>query len=257
MYKSLLPLEIEELEHIDFERIRYYILDNINEIKNGLYSRLEIKDDWYDKFILTKNNIASDLDMGAERIFHYVFAQGMRNPNSAPIGADLMYETFDSFIHIDIKTASESNWGDYKGKIAIQPNQTSYPLSKFNITPNLPTYYSKTYEKDKIIYKKLSLTYFINILHKHASQDIYSMILVCMPNGELYNIYNDSILQAGKTKNSVRYSYKEEPQFRLLSTKMNKNIYRVEFIIKNKKYTQKDIIGFSDEKYKIPVWIEI
>jgi hypothetical protein len=78
-----------------------------------------------------------------------------------------------------------------------------------------------------------------------------------MPNGELYNIYNDSILQAGKTKNSVRYSYKEEPQFRLLSTKMNKNIYRVEFIIKNKKYTQKDIIGFSDEKYKIPVWIEI
>jgi len=78
-----------------------------------------------------------------------------------------------------------------------------------------------------------------------------------MPNGELYNIYNDSILQAGKTKNSFLYAYKEEPQFRLLSTKMNKNIYRVEFIIKNKKYTQKDIIGFSDEKYKIPVWIEI
>ena len=57
MYKSLLPLEIEELEHIHFERIRYYILDNINDIKNGLYSRLEIKDDWYDKFILTKNNV--------------------------------------------------------------------------------------------------------------------------------------------------------------------------------------------------------
>jgi hypothetical protein len=38
---------------------------------------------------------------------------------------------------------------------------------------------------------------------------------------------------------------------------MNQNIYRVEFIIKNKHYTQKDIIGFSEEKYKIPVWIEI
>jgi hypothetical protein len=78
-----------------------------------------------------------------------------------------------------------------------------------------------------------------------------------MPNGELYNIYNDIILQAGKTKNSIRYAYKEEPQFRLISTKMNQNIYRVEFIIKNKHYTQKDIIGFSEEKYKIPVWIEI
>lgn len=83
------------------------------------------------------------------------------------------------------------------------------------------------------------------------------MILVCMPNGELYNIYNDKILQAGKTKHSIRYAYKEEPQFLLLSKKMNKNIYRVEFIIKNKNYTQKDIIGFSEEKYKIPVWLEI
>jgi len=181
MPKKLTQIEIEKLEFVNFERIRYYFLDNLQDILKGLHSRLEIKNDWYQQFISTKSNVASDLEMGAERIFHYVFSQGMKHPNSSPIGADLMYETFDSFIHIDIKTISESNWGDYKGKIAVQPNQTSYPLSKYGLSPNLPTYYSKIFEKDGKKYKKSTLTYFIYALHKHASREIYSMLLVCMP----------------------------------------------------------------------------
>ncbi len=152
MVKKLTQEKIEELEYMHFERIRYHFLDNIDDIINGLHSRLEIKNDWYAQFILTKSNMASDLEIGAERIFHYVFSKGMKNPNSSPIGADLMYESFDSFIHIDIKTISNSNWGDYKGKIAIQPNQTSYPLSKYGLNPKLPTFYSKTFEKEKIVY---------------------------------------------------------------------------------------------------------
>ncbi len=161
---------IEEIEYVHLERIRYYFLDNVNEILDGLYSRLDIKNDWYKYFISTKSNIASDLETGAERIFHFVFAHGMKKPNSSPIGADLMYETFDSFIHIDIKTVSDTNWSDYKGKIAIQSNQSSYPIKKYNLTPHLPTHYSKTYRKEGKKYYKLTLTYFIYILHKHASK---------------------------------------------------------------------------------------
>jgi hypothetical protein len=255
--KLLQKEEIEELEFLYLERIRHHFLDNIDDIIKGLHSRLEIKDDWYDQFISTKSNIASDLEMGAERVFHYVFSQGMKHPNSSPIGADLMYETFDSFVHIDIKTISDSNWGDYKGKIAVQPNQTSYPLFKYNLLPNLPTFYSKTFQKGRNRYSKPTLTYFIYILHKHASQEIYSVLLVCMPNGELYEVYGDRILQAGKTRNSVRYAFKVEPRFILLSEQRGRNIFRAEFLIKNKNYTQRDLIGISEEEYEIPVWVEM
>lgn len=223
----------------------------------GLHSRLEIKKDWYHQFISTKSNVASDLEMGAERIFHYIFSQGMKHPNSSPIGADLMYEVFDCFIHIDIKTVSESNWGDYKGKIAVQPNQTSYPLSKYKLSPNLPMYYSKTFKKSNLEFYKPTLTYFIYALHKHASEEIYSMLIVCMPNGELFNTYRNTILHAGKTRSSVRYAFREEPRFVLLSDQRNQNIFRIEFLLKSRAHSQKDLIGISEKKYKIPVWVEI
>ena len=260
MTKRLTREEIEELEFVHLERIRYHFLDNIGEVMKGLHSRLEIKNDWYNQFMATKKKkgeYPSDLEMGAERIFHYIFSQGMKHPNSSPIGADLMYETFDAFVHIDIKTISDSNCNDYKGKIAVQPNQTSYPLSKYKLSPNLPTFYSKTFEKEGNTYYKPALTYFIYALHKHASKEIYSILIVCMPNGELYNIYGDKILHAGKTKNSVRYAFKEKPRFILLSKKRGLDVFRIEFLIKSKNFSQKDLIGISEKEFKIPVWVEI
>ena len=255
MPERLKPLEIEELEHIHFERIRYYFLDNFQEILNGLQSRLEIKNDWYPQFIATKSNTASDLEMGAERIFHYIFGQGMRSPNSTPIGADLLYETHDAFIHIDVKTISDSNWNDYKGKIVVEPNQTSYPLSSRGLEPNLPTHYSKTFIREGREFKKPCLTYFIYVLHKHASEQIYSILLICMPNGELFNMYGKNILQAGKTKHNIRYAFKVEPKFKLLSEKRQEELFRIGFLLKSKKYSQEDLTGISE--YQISVWREL
>ena len=195
MSPHILPSkELENLERTHFERICYAFLDNFEEILRGLNSRLEIKNDWYNQFMSTKKpgTKPSDLDIGAERIFHHVFAHSMKHPNSSPIGADLMYETFDAFIHIDIKTISSSNWNDYKGKIAVEANQTSYPINKRNpsLMPRLRAYYySKTFVKGQKRYYKPTLTYFIYILHKHASSDIYSILLVSMPNGQLYPYY--------------------------------------------------------------------
>ena len=249
-------LEIEKLEYVHQERIRYYFLDNVNEIISGFNSRLEIKKDWYKQFISTKGNKASDLEVGAERIFYHIFSQGMKHPNSSPIGADLMYETFDSFIHIDIKTISESNRGDYKGKLVVESNQTSYPLHKYGLSPNLPTYYSKTFIRNGETMRKLGLTYFIYVLHKHASEKIYAVLLICMPNGELYEIYKDRILQAGKIKNNVRYAFRKEPRFLLLSHS-DKNVFRIEFLLKGKDFSQQELIGIPNEQHNIPVWLEI
>jgi hypothetical protein len=63
--------------------------------------------------------------------------------------------------------------------------------------------------------------------------------------------------QAGKTKNSIRYSFKEDPKFVLLSQNRNRDFFRIEFLLKNKKFTQSDLIGISEKKYKIPIWIEV
>ncbi len=257
MVKHSTHKEIEELELVHLERIRYCFLDNIDDIISGLQSRLEIKNDWYNQFISTKKNRASDMETGAERIFHYIFSHTMRHPNSSPVGADLLYETFDSFVHIDVKTVSESNWDDYKGKVAVQPNQTTYPLTKYRLVSNLPTRYSKIFKKGRNRYTKLTLTYFIYALHKHASEEIYSMLPICMPNGELYDVYGNNILHAGKTRNSVRYAFKEEPRFVLLSEQKGQNIFRVEFLIKNKDYTQEELIGIPEHDFKIPIWKEI
>ena len=249
--------EIEKLEFVHLERIRYNFLDNINEIIDGLNSRLAIRSDWYEQFVGAKKKVVSDLEMGAERIFHYVFAHSMKHPNSSPIGSDLMYETYDAFVHIDIKTVADSNIGDYKGKIAIQPNQTSYPLSKYGLSPNLPIFYSKIFVKEGKEYKKPTLTYFIYVLHKLASHEICSVLLVCMPNGKLYKEYGDDIIQAGKTKSSVRYSFRKEPRFIILSRKMAKELFRVEFLVKDKRYSQEELIGISNESYNIPIWVEM
>jgi len=258
MAAKLKTNEIEKLEYVHLQRIRYNFLDNFNEIMDGLNSRLKIKNDWYDQFISSKSNAASDMEMGAERIFHYIFSQVMKHPNSSPIGSDLMYETFDSFIHIDVKTISESNWGDYKGKVVVEPNQTSYPLEKYQLSPNLPSFYSATFEKNSKTYKKPALTYFIYVLHKHASKKIYSILLVCMPNGELYGLYGDKILNAGKNKrHNIRYSFRQEPRFLLLSEEMQRDIFRIEFLQKSKELSQEKLIGIPAEKHKIPVWIEV
>ena len=75
-----------------------------------------------------------------------------------------------------------------------------------------------------------------------------------MPNGRLYPYYKDKILHAGKQPGrDVRYAFKESPLFLLLSTK-EKPVFRVEFLMKSKKYSQEQLTGIPETKYKLPVW---
>jgi hypothetical protein len=119
----------------------------IVSLMEGLHSRLVIKEDWYERFIRTARAgyEASDLEKGAERIFFWIYDKLLRHPNSSPIGADMLYETADAFLHIDVKTSVITNPADYKGLINVGQNQTSYKPSNIAFEPNLPTYYSSTF----------------------------------------------------------------------------------------------------------------
>jgi hypothetical protein len=238
----LSDFELEKIERTYFDYILTFLKANLNAVIEGLNSRLKIFKDWYKNFIKTarKGYKASDLDTGAERIFSHFFASILRLPNSSPLGSDLMFEAPDAFIHIEVKTALITNPTDYKGKINIATNQTSYPI-KGRFFPNLPQYYTLN---ENI--KKPCLTYIIQVIHEHAKPDIKALKLVCIPNGQLHLCYGENIYGGGKTKGkSFRYVYSKEPYFKLLTQRYNEKIFRVELIYLAKKLTSEDITGIA------------
>lgn len=237
--------ELEKIERQYFDLILIHLKQDLSTLINGLNSRINILNDWYSNFIKTarKGYKASDLDTGAERIFHHFFASILRFPNSSPIGSDLMFELPDTFIHIEIKTALLDNPADYKGKINIGINQTSYGVNKI-FTPNLPQYYHTSSGE------KPCLTYIIQIVHEHAKPNIKALKLVCIPNGQLYSHYGKNIFKSGKggyTKGKdFRYNYSIEPYFKSLSNKYKEKIFRIELIYLSKEIKKEDITNLSD-----------
>lgn len=240
-------LKLEQLEYDYFKIIKFHLTQDLNHIINGLNSRLMIKNDWYNQFIKTARSgyKASDLETGSERIFHHFFANIFKFPNSSPIGSDLMYLVPEAIIHIDIKTALITNSSDYKGKINISSNQSSYYVENV-FAPNLPKYYN-------IKNKKIPcLTYIIQIIHKHAKPNIKALVLASIPNGQLFSVYGKSIIRSGKAgiskSKDFRFKYLSEPKFKLLSN--TENIFRVELIYLAKDLKAEEITGNK----QIPVY---
>lgn len=229
---------IEELEKKYLDYIETGIEQNINTIIEGLDSRLSILDHWKNQFMATsrKSYSATDLDTGAERIFHHVLAPIFRNPNSTPIGSDLVYTAHDSIIHIDVKTVSHTNIGDFKGKIQIGRNQTSYSGS-YGFTPNLPTQYGDD--------GPITLTYAIYLLHKQF-ENILAMEVISIPNGMLFPIYGDDIIQAGKggyaNGNDIRYSFRNAPFFHFAAEEDVKR-FRVRLIAMDEEIDPRAVIS--------------
>jgi hypothetical protein len=237
---------LEKIERQYFELVLLHLKQDLNTLIDGLNSRIKILNNWYSNFIKTARSgyKASDLDTGAERIFHHFFASILRFPNSSPVGSDLMFELPDAFMHIEIKTALIDNPADYKGKINIGINQTSYGVNKVFL-PNLPQYYQITQEIEKPC-----LTYIIQLIHEHAKANIKALKLVCIPNGQLYQYYGKNIFKSGKggyfKAKDFRYNYSAEPCFKLLSNRYNEKIFRVELIYLAKGINKKDITNLSD-----------
>jgi hypothetical protein len=235
------------LSHVDLEelekRILDYIITNLRQdpkgLVSGLNSRIKILNDWRNQFLRTarRGYKASDLDAGAERIFHHLFFPMFKFPNSCPIGSDLMYQTDEAIIHIEIKTNIVDNVSDYKGKVQLGRNQLSYGFTNFS--PNLPPIYNSV--------NLPTLTYVIQIIHEHMSPKIYALNVICIPNGQLLPHYGPKILQAGKggwaKATDIRYKYVAEPRFLLLSQKSGKDIFRIEILLLAQGFSVKQLTG--------------
>ena len=205
--------EIEFWENHYLNQIEFTLKQDLEKMLEGLRSKDKIKQDWIEIFKKSADK-NSDFARGAERIYYWLFQQ-LGIPNSSPIGADMFFETYNAFIHIDIKTAKSDNMSDFQGTILVGANQTSYKTEKpFEV--HLPAIYSHE--------NKICLTYFINIIYEIEKDNvgIKGIYLICVPNGKLYEHYGLDIVGSGKSGYSgkgFRYCYSESYKFDLLSDK--------------------------------------
>ncbi len=241
----LTNLELEKLEYKYLEKYYYFLKFSMDEILIGLNSKQKIKNDWFDIWNKDSNSKQS-FSVGAERVIYYYISNSriLGEPNSNPVSSDLMFEVADAFVHIDLKTVQTSNIGDISTSIFIGNNQNSYKSNVdvggktlFYDKANLPKYY--TFENTK----KPCLTYFITILHDSDTLENMMINIMCMPNGQLEEVYGSSVLQAGKTKDNidrdnnklstVRFKFSKNEYFKLLENKKRIKIAYLNDNIKN------------------------
>jgi len=240
--------KIELIENRYFKEIYFFVEKNLAWFLERLRSKNEIKKDWLKVFKATSReayNKSSELDTGAERVVHNLFGQyRIFAVNSSPIGSDLMFETPDAFIHLEIKTATDSNPADFKGKIQIAQNQTTYGVNKtargnyYPFIPSLPKVYSNG---------KICLTYVIQIIHNNLEDLPKIIVLFSIPNGLLKSTYGNCI-NAGKhmkelnrlhSRGDIRFLYKKAEKFQNLEGKPS----RIK-IIYPQKYSKKLIKNY-------------
>lgn len=207
------PEIIEFWEHEYLEQIYYLLNIDKQKMLDGFDTKEDIRKDW-EEFL---GKSTSDFAIGSERIFYWLFNQ-FGVPNSAPIGSDMFFETYNAYVHIDIKTVQKSNIGDFNKNIFVGDNQNSYKgtiavknKETRDYKGNLPTFYTK---EDGT--KKICLSYFICILYDEDGSDIQTILISCMPNGELSEFYEPDVLSAGKNKGKIRFNYSKCKYFRLV-----------------------------------------
>ncbi|MFV0246668.1 MAG: hypothetical protein ACK5HS_01895 [Mycoplasmatales bacterium] len=211
--------EIEFWEKEYLMQIEYLLKLDKEKMLDGFKTKEYIKEDW-EQFL---GKSTSDFAVGAERIFYWLFNQ-FGQPNSSPIGSDLFFETYNAYVHIDIKTVTLANIGDYTRSIFVGNNQVSY---KCNIQkqggknelyfPCLPSKYTKKTENN--IEEKVCLTYFITILYNEKNLEIYNLSVLCVPNNLLYEKYGDKVLVAGKNPGKARFSLVNCSDFEIIGGK--------------------------------------
>jgi len=240
--------EIEFWEHYYLEQMTFMLLKDKDKMINALNSKDEIKSDWIDAF----NKKSCDIDRGAERIYYWLF-NNLGIPNSTPIGSDLLFETTNAYIHIDVKTSSfyfvdgkakrkRKNSSDFFGVVSVGENQTSYQFideNNFIHSSNLPPVYKTN--------NKLCLTYIIQLVYDKLDDGnlhIVGIFLIAIPNGSLKEVYGNDICGGSKNKNEAfRYYYKRSPKFELLEN----NPFRLKILYLDSEFQDKEeeIIGFK------------
>lgn len=202
--------DLENLEFFYLNKIENLIKSNVFNIHTYFNSKKYLRNYWTN---YGATGSISESSIGIERIIYNLF-YNFGSPVAAPTGSDLFFETPDAFIHIDVKTFVTKNINDARKNIPVGDNQNSYSgnitsqyskISSISYTGNLPHYY--TFILNQVILIKPCLTYFLVFITDEYTDEILGIFVTCMPNGQLKNIYGDSILSPGKNPGKIRFNY--------------------------------------------------
>lgn len=241
--------EIEFWESHYLEQMTFMLLKDKNKMINALNSKDDIKEDWIKIF----NKKSCYIDRGAERIYFWLL-NNLGIPNSTPIGSDLLYETSNAFIHIDVKTSSyffydkktqkkKINSGDFKGVVSINHNQGLYQHSnEKGVLLSLNTHTSDQSNR------KICLTYIIQLIYNKTNVGkliTYGLLFISIPNSNLRDIYKNDI-SGGSENRSYKYFYKRNPYFQLLDNQSYR--IRILYLSKDFENCEDKLIGFRINK---------
>ncbi|MDP3990540.1 MAG: hypothetical protein Q8Q01_05040 [archaeon] len=244
--------EIEELEYTYLKKFYHFLKYVEDDMLRGFDTKEKIKEDWIKSWEKIEGEAKgiSGFAVGAERIVYALFnGKAFGQPNSAPVGSDLFFETEDAFIHVDLKTVQTRNIGDYTTSIFVGDNQNSYE-GKIQVQGSNDRDYKGALPP---IYKnsgnpKVCLSYFITILYDEEDLSILNINILCLPNGLLNSVYGSDVLKAGKNPGKIRFNFMKTDTFRLIDNQP-KRIKVVYFNENMKKHDFKKL-KYIHELYK-------
>lgn len=248
--KSILCLEKKYFNRLDE-------LIHTKEFKHDL-KKMEIDLNNIYKFLAsTVWNEKNKLKIPAERLFRYHMYRnfsGVQGFYPSPVSCDIAVETKDVILNVDIKTIDiNGNSGDIY-TIQFEHNQTSFknknvqaysPFEGFIVPSNLPEIDVNT--------EKPILSYLIKVIYEDNGKEFKlsksgthpNIIITCLPNGKLSNLFENDLLTNNKTY--TYYSSKD-------------GVYYSEKLISSKEeyISQENKIEFIRKKCSLPKeWIPI
>lgn len=197
----------------------------------------------YSKLTLTWE-IKNKINVAAERLVrHHIYLKLINNIKGiyeSPLSSDLGIELDDCILCVDCKTYdTESNSEDIR-YTSVERNQTSFDNSNHKYIPTMSNL-EKFSRRPNANGKRLPvLTYIIKIIYRDDNTQFNisrttnigqypSLVLVCVPNGELSNLFDKDII----------FNFKTYKYFKLANGSQYKPVSIPKNVKKKKKWAEK------------------
>ena len=194
---------------LDLERKYYDILESIFTsslfLDDLLIIEKEIREN-YPKFKATWD-LKNKLKVPAERLVrHHIYTQMhevITGIYPSPISSDMGIMTDDCILCIDVKTIDTVGNSVDISSTQVEPNQISFDNSKRKYVTTLSNLESIDHYTRRPV-----LTFVVKIIYTDDNYQFClsrgpkpSLVLACIPNGELSNLFNNDIIKNFKTYN--------------------------------------------------------
>ena len=204
------PLSSQQNQILDLEE--NYFKDLLNIFNSPSFTKsLKKTEKWVQSNYvhLAKWGNANKVQLACQRLIHFEVMKNLPNiigVYASAISSDIAFETNDAIINIDSKTVSETgNPNDFKS-LFLGPNQASFDhkhYAKQSQFPGLEVPFSlpsiDNISKKPVLTFFLLLKYFDNKTIFEWFKDDNNVRFICLPNGELSNLFNDEIITNPKT----------------------------------------------------------